>query len=702
MVVLAALLSLLVRGVMGVQLHAGDQLNENSFDSSIQHGLWFIECYSPFCPHCKHFAPTWIELVDKMKPRQLDGLNMGQVDCIAQGDLCIRLDVDYYPQMKLYEDGKFIESYNGDKKVEAIAAYLEQKTEAYRSTHHQQQQQQQYTDPAAPATPAPVQGTPSSADDGKTHSASSTPPDTTHTTTEQPGAHPHQTLEHPSVSPKKPTTTATPTGPASTHNPTGSVVTLDKHNWHAYTNPPSNPLPIFIQFQTAWCKECRTLAPVWDQVAHLLAKDGNVAVLDCEAPENADICRAEHAVQFPSFVMYHDGTKVAYSGPKEASSMVEFARKTIATPGSLEISVREFEDTLQKKRVFFLLLHSSRTPLWIIKAVETVGKGFQGSAVILKSDSQTLYDRQELSNMKAYMLVFKESEPRAWAKLELEEDAGTGTGTVGAGERQQKLGTAIRHWMSVHSIGIQAELGPHNLHRLFNSGARKLVVLSCLSGIVTSTASNNRTSSVPAVDHSNPKALLLRDEIRLWARQWRLSQIARAVDIPIDWVWVNSEVWAEWLYDSYGITLPPPSAEDPTKSSSIIIVDPQHHVFYLRQENGRPIAFLPASVFQTLLAIEMNKLQGSLQGSLASRIAWRVQRLKHSLRMVTEPQWILFWMVVVGVAGWWYKRRAGRSGGGYGGLSSSMPATASSSSSDPKPAFATVFGLASNVPLKAD
>jgi hypothetical protein len=31
-----------------------------------------------------------------------------------------------------------------------------------------------------------------------------------------------------------------------------------------------------------------------------------------------------------------------------------------------------------------------------------------------------------------------------------------------------------------------------------------------------------------------------------------------------------------------------------------------------------------------------------------------------------------------------------------------MPATASSSSSDPKPAFATVFGLASNVPLKAD
>ena len=35
-------------------------------------------------------------------------------------------------------------------------------------------------------------------------------------------------------------------------------------------------------------------------------------------------------------------------------------------PRSLKISMRKFEDTLQKKRVFFLLLHSSRTPLWII------------------------------------------------------------------------------------------------------------------------------------------------------------------------------------------------------------------------------------------------------------------------------------------------------------------------------------------------
>lgn len=47
-----------------------------------------------------------------MKHYEPVGLKMGQVDCIAQGDLCIRLNVDYYPQIKLFEDGKFIESYS--------------------------------------------------------------------------------------------------------------------------------------------------------------------------------------------------------------------------------------------------------------------------------------------------------------------------------------------------------------------------------------------------------------------------------------------------------------------------------------------------------------------------------------------------------------------------------------------------------------
>ena len=37
---------------------------------------WFIEFYSPECPHCQKFAPTWQEFYDKYH----DEINVGRVD----------------------------------------------------------------------------------------------------------------------------------------------------------------------------------------------------------------------------------------------------------------------------------------------------------------------------------------------------------------------------------------------------------------------------------------------------------------------------------------------------------------------------------------------------------------------------------------------------------------------------------------------
>jgi len=686
---------LLLPTILAIQLHAGQQLNEENFDATTHKGLWFIECFSPFCPHCKHFAPTWIKLVDKMKHYEPAGLKMGQVDCIAQGDLCIRLKIDYYPQMKLFEDGKFIESYSGDKDVEALAKYLEQKADAYQSKHKSSLQTAPTSSdaasdhsPSSPVTTQVAQILP--------HQAPPTPSPETYAS-DQPvsQAHPPPASEQP-VS-----TTHTDAPIKSLPNPTGEVLTLHTDNWHSYTNPSINPHPIFIQFETAWCKECRSLTPVWEEVARLLKNEVNVAVLDCEAKRNKETCQVEHITQFPSFVIYHDGTRLAYSGLKVASMMAEFARKTVTTPGSHEISVREFEEMLMKKNLFFLLLHSSQTPISVIKAVETVGKGFLGSAVILKSSSQTIYERLELSKLHAYLLVFKESEPRAWAKLTLEEQVTQEEPS--AVMRQRKLSMAVQHWITVHSIPILAELDQHNFHRLFNSGAKKLIVLACLSGVVA-------TPNGVDLEKSNAKSLQLRDEIKLWAIQWRKSQQARSVDMPIDWVWVNAEVWADWLYKSYGISLPRPT-EDPRESSALIIVDPHNHLWFDSQENGLDIAFKPTSVFQTLLAIEMGKLSGKLSGSFASRLTWRFHRITHSIGLIVGPHWILFWMVMVGVCGYWMRRKWGRGGmgggAGYGGHSSLANSSSCASSCDPssaapKPAFATVFGLNSNVPLKAD
>lgn len=698
---------------LSIQLHAGVQLNEDSFDSAIQHGLWFIESYSPFCPHCKRFAPTWIDLVDKMKPSEIDGLNMGQIDCIAQGDLCIKLSVEFYPQMKLFEDGKFIESYSGEKTIEAISSYLKVKTEAYRLKHLSTD-----TSPAIPSPPTQSQ------DHSSVPTDSSSPitdiPPTDHASY-QAQEKPHQ----PDPS-SPPVTKFAPSlvGHAPTND--GKVILLTSKNWESFTHHAYNQFPTFIKYYTAWCKECRNLSPVWAEVAAQLKNVVNVAEFDCDAPWNKEICRKMRIDQFPTFVLYNAGSKLAYSGPRTVAEMTHFARTVSADPGTHEVTLTELREAVQTDPVVFLFLHSSSTSLEVMHAVTSAGKSLAGSAKILKTDLDDVYDKLMIPRGDPYLVVFKGHEPTAWAKIALAQiDPKLEPSEL---HRTGKLAVAVKHWLAVHSIPIMAELNDSNFHRILSSGVEKLVVIACLSGISSGPRGIN-------VEHSNEKSIQLKDDMKTWAQQWRKSQDARGVDTLVDWVWINGDVWSDWLYNSFGVNLPRP-ADDPKESSSIIITDAFKHVYYDSQENGLEIMFKPTSVFQTLLAIEMNKLSGKLSGTFMGRMKWRFRKLKHFLGFMFQIHWVIFWVILIAIIAISVKTwkvpstvhaasgmRSGSPGaGGYSksgvynhnfhssGLSSATTINNGSNFGSPEHSnnskgagFGHVFGLNSNVsPLKAD
>ena len=67
---------------------------------------WFLIFYSPKCPHCVKFKPTWNEFHNMHK----DEVNVGSVDC-KNGEgrpLCSLYDVNSYPSLKyisLSDDG---------------------------------------------------------------------------------------------------------------------------------------------------------------------------------------------------------------------------------------------------------------------------------------------------------------------------------------------------------------------------------------------------------------------------------------------------------------------------------------------------------------------------------------------------------------------------------------------------------------------
>ena len=60
------------------------ELTSETFGPSVKKGLWFIEHYSPYCGHCKHFKPTWEQLVVESE-KEIPTVTLATINCILHG-----------------------------------------------------------------------------------------------------------------------------------------------------------------------------------------------------------------------------------------------------------------------------------------------------------------------------------------------------------------------------------------------------------------------------------------------------------------------------------------------------------------------------------------------------------------------------------------------------------------------------------------
>jgi len=58
------------------------ELTPETFTKTVEHGLWFIELYSPYCTHCKHFKPTWEQLVTDSE-KEFPEVKFSTVNCVV-------------------------------------------------------------------------------------------------------------------------------------------------------------------------------------------------------------------------------------------------------------------------------------------------------------------------------------------------------------------------------------------------------------------------------------------------------------------------------------------------------------------------------------------------------------------------------------------------------------------------------------------
>ncbi|XP_017088141.2 thioredoxin domain-containing protein 5 homolog [Drosophila bipectinata] len=98
---------------------------EEEFEKAIAEGIAFIKFYAPWCGHCQKLQPTWEQLATDAQQAQSD-VKIAKVDCTAPENkqICIDQQVEGYPTLFLYKNGKRQNEYEGSRSLPELQSYL--------------------------------------------------------------------------------------------------------------------------------------------------------------------------------------------------------------------------------------------------------------------------------------------------------------------------------------------------------------------------------------------------------------------------------------------------------------------------------------------------------------------------------------------------------------------------------------------------
>ncbi|KAF9236400.1 thioredoxin-like protein [Melanogaster broomeanus] len=329
---------------------ASKVLTPQNFKETIAEGLWFVEHFSPYCGHCRHFESTWNELVGHFESKADPGVHFAQVDCTVNGDLCTENGVSGYPQMNLYRNGGFLETYHADRAYDLLVNYL-----------------------AAHAEP---KGIPAPAIDSIEEEALPTPVD-------------HLVVQ-------------TPRAEA---NPSGEVVSLDVQTFDSFLSQG----PAFIKFFAPWCGHCKKLAPTWTRLARHMQRKMNIAEVNCD--ENKALCTSQGVTAFPILFYYAHDAKTDYSGGRSYDQLVAFTERA-SNPTMKVIEAPELEQVVRDNSVLYLLLHNP-SDSQVVDDVAKESQLLFGSPPVYVSTSSELFAKHNIpSTSSSALLVFKDNDTK--------------------------------------------------------------------------------------------------------------------------------------------------------------------------------------------------------------------------------------------------------------------------------------------------
>ncbi|KAH8691302.1 putative disulfide isomerase [Talaromyces proteolyticus] len=617
----------------GIEVPAQKELDPENFKSATSDGYWFVKHFSPSCPHCQHIAPAWQTLYEfyytsnplsSSSAKSVDtqtsmnsftgfyDFHFASMNCLAYRDMCINLDIQFFPTFSLYRNSELVEQYKGEKTIEGLSQFIEEKLELIRPGSRPRNGVKV---PAPGATSADTTAEPdipeekdkdpvAGAKAGEKHNeqiaqlAEKTdekrltdekkPTDEKNLVDEKKAANEKQPKEEKLVAQTKTSKEKS----AVVYNPKGTSVPLTAESFQKFVTRTRDPW--FIKFYAPWCHHCQALAPAWLAMSKEMKGKLNVGEVNCEVEKR--LCKDAGVKAFPTMYFFKGGDKVEYDGLRGLGDLVDYAQKAVDIGAGVQyVDEAKFKELEETGEVIFLYFFDHATTTEDFEALERLTLSLVGHARLVKTDSKAIADRFKITTWPR-LLVVRDGRPTYFNAL---------------APYDMRDNPRVLNWMRSVWLPIVPELTAMNAKELMDG---KFVVLGVLSHKRADEYRLGKlelkNAALEWMDKQTQLFRLERQELRD-AKQLRIEEAedrddqralraAKSMHINIReedkkqvaFAWVDGDFWDRWLRTTYGV--------DVKDGERVIINDEDNRRYWDSSSSGANIMVSRTSILETI------------------------------------------------------------------------------------------------------
>ncbi|KAK9457699.1 thioredoxin-like protein [Dipodascopsis uninucleata] len=621
-----------------------EDLGPANFKSSVEHGTWWVKFFSPYCPHCKSFAPLWSKTAaDLYEEATAADFHFANVDCSAHGDLCNEWGIRAYPTLLLLQDGKLVDTYamSRGRSVDILTEFARTQMKSGPALKETKISEEQVTE---------SQNTVKAASSEKIHMV------------QDGGAESEDTI---STSEDEIARASTPTFTESTDmpNPSGVSVPLTRESFNKLVT--STRDGYFIKFYVPWCSHCQAMEPAWLELARQMQNKLNIAEVNCE--NEKQLCKDARLQGYPSLMYFVGSERVEYDGLRGVGDLVAFATKAMNSKVR-SIDATEFEEIEAKEEVFFLYFYDENTAKEDFDALDRVSLPLIGHAPLFTTNAPILASRFRVTTFPR-LVVISDGRPSYYTALS---------------PKDMRDHLKVLVWMKTVWLPILPELTASNSHEIMEG---RIVVL----GVLDKSKEEEFELSKKELKSASREWLDLRAEQEKTERQTqrelkemkieeasskgdvkglKIAQNMHVVLSPkkeVGFAWVDGLFWERWLQKTYGINVR-------GSGQRVIINDEDNKIYWDSTVEDEPL--LPSdskTILDTLRTILKNPKKITPKSTTTSFLSF-VQAIKLSSR--AYPFTLI--CSIVGITfciAWFLKGRLRQFSRGVSGSNHSIPQT---------------------------